>query len=75
MSKYTKNQLANKIDWEGGLYEFVNGYGLDIVDLPEDTPSEIVIAFRRIKEVEQYEHIIWDWLPEPGSDEWKDEEE
>lgn len=30
---YTNDELAEKIAWEGGLYEFVTSYGIDLADI------------------------------------------
>lgn len=37
MSRYENRQdFADKASWEGGLEEFVFGYGVSVDDLPED---------------------------------------
>lgn len=36
MSKYQNRQeVADKADWEGGLLDFIFGYGLHLDELPE----------------------------------------
>ena len=45
MSRYENRQeLADKIDWEGGLYDMLFGYGLSRHDLPKDD-AELLAAF------------------------------
>ena len=49
MSKYESSyDLMSKAWNEGGLEEFVFGYGLTEEDLPDDMPGHIVIAFLRL---------------------------
>lgn len=62
MQYMTKQDLADKIDWEGGLCAFVNGYGLNIDELPPDTPDDIIAAFVEIINTRQSEAKIYEWL-------------
>lgn len=40
MSAYeSRAEVAAKIDWEGGFFEAVFGYGITLEDLPEDDPE------------------------------------
>lgn len=49
MSRYeTRQELAEKIDWEGGLEEFAFGYGVNLEDLPDDEIREL---FAKLLEV------------------------
>lgn len=66
MKYESPEHLATKIEWEGGLYDFVNSYGLSIDELPEGTPDHIIAAFVQIKDAQNAENTIWDWLPNPG---------
>ena len=36
MSKYTMQDLAAKVDWEGGVAESIFGYGISAKDVPEE---------------------------------------
>lgn len=33
--------FAGKMDWEGGLFDFVIGYGVSKDDLPDDMPDDV----------------------------------
>lgn len=68
MAKYTKQSLANAIDWEGGIIDLVIDYGLDIDELPDDTPEYVIEAFLNIKKIDQDIETINEWLPEPGEE-------
>lgn len=68
MSRYdSRQEIADKADYEGGLLEFIFGYGLEVDDLPEDdtvlrSALEAVLEMRpRIEALERL-------LPEPYQD-------
>jgi hypothetical protein len=72
MSRYENRQeLANKIDWEGGIHEMLFGYGLSRGDLPQDD-DELLVAFEYVEEllatldgrIERFASL----LPEPGGE-------
>jgi hypothetical protein len=46
--KYTKQDLAQKVEWEGGLAAAID-YGIKHDELPDDTPTETVDAWRRLE--------------------------
>lgn len=39
--KWTLDELMQKAEWEGGLYELVTGYGMDRDALSEDEHDEV----------------------------------
>lgn len=45
---YTNEKLAEKIAWEGGLYEFVTSYGIALADIEDPKVREL---FRKYTEV------------------------
>jgi hypothetical protein len=57
-----KHDLANKVDWEGGVWEAICGYGMDDSWLPENTPQEIRDAWNRVRATEQDVRVINEWL-------------
>lgn len=65
----TRQELANKIDYEGGLFNMLIGYGLDEADLPEDD-EELRAVFRRLMPVAEMFGMLVDefsaLLPHPG---------
>lgn len=74
MARYENRQeLANKIDHEGGIYDMLIGYGLTIEDLPEDDKA-LIAALSQVKilqpgfegAVERLKRL----LPEPGEDQY-----
>lgn len=72
MSRYEDRQeLANKIDYEGGLFNMLIGYGLSEQDLPPGD-EELLSVFKRLLPVaEMFEMLIDEFgalLPEPGED-------
>lgn len=60
--RYTKKELAQKVDWEGGVAESINGYGIPFTSLPEDAPFEIVQAWQAIEATGEAERAIYTWL-------------
>lgn len=57
-------ELASKADWEGGITEMLYGYGIDIDDLPSDTPLGIVEDFKRALAAAPAINRISEWLDE-----------
>lgn len=45
-----KEDLAAKVDWEGGAGEAIFGYGIGPGELPEETPDEVRQAWTRLYE-------------------------
>lgn len=69
MSKYEHSaELGWKVDSEGGLPEFVFGYGVSIEDLPEDTPTPIRAYFRQILAVTPAIEAVEKYLDKAVSD-------
>lgn len=68
MTYATPQELAGKVDWEGGVTEAILGYGIKSEDLPEATPAEIVEAWKRVEAVGPDVDKIQNWLPEPGEE-------
>lgn len=65
--KWTAQELANKIDWEGGTVKAIAGYGLSSSLLPDDCPEAVVTAWKGLETfVQAWADTIDDWLPEPG---------
>ena len=60
--KWTKEKLARKVDWEGGVSDAITGYGLGQEILPEDTPEEVFYAWGRIQASAMDIKIVNDWL-------------
>lgn len=68
MARYdTRQEVADKADYEGGVLGFVFGYGLSVDDLPE-ADLELREALRDLlackPAIERFERL----LPEPGGD-------
>ena len=71
MSSYeSRQELANKIDHEGGLEDFLH-YGFDTADVPEgddeleDLANTMMTRWREYREAAGY---FENALPEPGGD-------
>jgi hypothetical protein len=48
--RYTDKQaLVDKVDWEGGVAVAILDYGISSDELPEDTPDEIVEAWKVVE--------------------------
>ena len=68
MRKYENRQeFADKADYEGGLLEFVFGYGVDVEDLPEDD-TELREALAEVLKVKPAIERLEALLPEPDYD-------
>lgn len=68
MSRYASRQeLANKIDYEGGLCEAAFGYGIDADDMPEGD-TELFEAWKRLDACRPVIDAVSKLLPDPGPD-------
>lgn len=54
--------LASKADWEGGIEELMFGYGIDVSELPDGTPADIVYDFELCLSTEPALARIRTWL-------------
>lgn len=62
-SRYeSREDLASKVEWEGGVTEAINGYGISADELPEDAPGDIVAAWRQVEEIDDAVNSIQCWL-------------
>lgn len=67
---FSRLELANKIDWEGGLESFLD-YGFGLGDLPEEDEALRTVAARLLFAWDSYQAIAQefeDLLPEPGDE-------
>lgn len=72
MAKYTEQEFAEKVEWEGGLWEALTEYGLKASDLEpgalrealENAEPLIAEAFTEIRGMEYY----LESLEEPDED-------
>lgn len=60
--RWTREEIAAKVDGEGGVTKAINDYGLSVNILPADTPVTIVEAWKRIKGTENDVMRISHWL-------------
>jgi hypothetical protein len=60
----TRQELADKVDWEGGVEAAINGYGLDTSVLPDDTPAQIRADWQAIQDTREAGARIQEWLDE-----------
>jgi hypothetical protein len=58
----TREELADKVDWEGGVVDAINGYGLDVSVLPDDAPESIKADWQAIGDMRAAVERISDWL-------------
>ena len=58
----SKQALADKVDWEGGVAEAIMGYGISSEELPKDTPDEIVEAWKEAEKAKAAFDKINDWI-------------
>ena len=68
LAKMTREELAAKVDWEGGVHEAIACYGLSPELLPEDTPAEVRDAWTIIYHSGDDADVIADWLYPSGPD-------
>lgn len=72
MAFENRQEVAGKIDWEGGILSSLD-YGLTDEDMPEgDTElreawAELMAAFSYVRSARQRVEML---LPEPGEEEW-----
>lgn len=65
MKYESRQEVANKADWEGGLLEFVFGYGVDPDEMPD---AELSDAVRDLLAMEPLIDRVKQLLPEPGEE-------
>ena len=66
---WTKQEIANKIDWEGGLDETLR-WGLKIDHMPDqELRLAFSDAFNAFREFEAAGDRFMELLPEPGEEE------
>jgi hypothetical protein len=58
----SREALARKVDWEGDTVEAIVGYGISADQLPEDTPQEVVDAWKNVEGIRADLRIIDNWL-------------
>lgn len=58
----TKEEIAGKIEWEGGVVDTILDYGLDVSFLPDDVPAEVAEAWSRIQDIDEDVSTIEEWL-------------
>lgn len=64
MSKWTKQEVANKVDWEGGVISAIM-WGLQAEDIED---SELSVAWHEAEELIPVIRRIQNLLPEPKDD-------
>lgn len=60
--RWTREELAAKVDWEGGISETITGYGIPPDRLPHDVPQEVADAWWRVYSTREDLDIIDRWL-------------
>lgn len=60
--RWTREELAGKVEWEGGVPEAITGYGISPRDLPESTPPEVMRAWIAVYESRKDIDLIDHWL-------------
>lgn len=58
----TRQELADKVDWEGGIAEAITGYGIGPANLPDDMPDDVHSAWMRLYNRGTDIGIISEWL-------------
>jgi hypothetical protein len=58
----TKEELAAKVEWEGGVAEAIIGYGLKLEDLPPDAPTHIRACWKTVQDARFAIEQIANWL-------------
>jgi hypothetical protein len=58
----TRDELAAKVDYEGGVAEAIAGYGMSLAWLPDDTPDYIRAAWKRVYDIQPDVEVIEEWL-------------
>jgi hypothetical protein len=64
----TVYDLFSKVEWEGGLFETINSYGVSSDELPLGTPTDIIEAWDRIEATGPDAASIWRWMIENGDE-------
>lgn len=60
--KMTREEIAAKVEWEGGLGETINGYGLNSSVLPDDCPENVRNAWMNVEAINVDLDVINNWL-------------
>jgi hypothetical protein len=58
----TREELAGKVDWEGGVSEAITGYGMSTRNLPDDAPEAVRSAWQRVYDMASDIELIEHWL-------------
>ena len=58
----TREELAARVDNEGGIWEAVFHYGLTVEDLPDDVPHNIAEAWYDVQKASYSIGVISRWL-------------
>ena len=58
----TKEDLAAKVEWEGGVFEAITGYGIGLDDLPEDAPTFVRANWKLVVDAGYAVGRIENWL-------------
>lgn len=54
MSYDTREDVASKIEWEGCIYTWVNGYGMNPDDMPDEELKEAAVKMKAHLDIAQY---------------------
>jgi hypothetical protein len=67
---YNRQELANKIDWEGGIFEMLFGYGLSRENI-DSRDEKLLMAFDAVDDLKnEFQKRVDNFmflLPEPGN--------
>jgi hypothetical protein len=58
--------LADKVQWEGGLTAAILDYGIRVADLPDGAPADVQSAWKRVEDVADDVNFIQRWLDDNG---------
>ena len=64
MSKYTLAELAQKVDYEGGIAEAIFGYGIKSEDVPKELQAEWAAVESVKAHLRGLESVLYDALVE-----------
>ena len=65
MKDEQRRQLAEKVEWEGGVLEAIVGYGMPadiVISAYGPMPANVEMAWRRIELVESAARVVENWL-------------
>lgn len=60
--EWTREELAEKVESEGGVCNAIIGYGLESVLLPADVPAEVQLAWRQVYTARHAVAVVYAWL-------------